>query len=69
MTSMEPITLAGFLERAQKIPISETLLKEIRTTLIREIKANALRDTANEKYRALPTVFICAIAEFYLARI
>lgn len=69
MTSMEPTTLAGFLERAQQIPISETLLKEIRTTLIREIKTNAPRETANERYCALPTACFCAFAEFYLARI
>ena len=66
---MEPITLAGFLEQAQQIPISETLLKEIRTMLIREVRANALRETASERYCALPAACFCAIAEFYLVRI
>jgi len=66
---MEPITLAGFLEQAQQIPISDTLLKEIRTTLIRETKANAPRAAENERYPVLSTACFYAIAEFYLVRI
>ncbi|CUS11994.1 unnamed protein product [Tuber aestivum] len=48
MTTMALITLTGFLERAQKAPISEALLKEIRTTLIRKTKANTPSGAENE---------------------
>ncbi|RPB02063.1 hypothetical protein L873DRAFT_1841950 [Choiromyces venosus 120613-1] len=45
---MEPTALTGFLGQAQQIPISESLLKEIRTTLIRKTKGNASREAENE---------------------